>query len=192
MSSNQEKFIEIINKNPNIKAILERADKLGLKDYYLAAGCLAHSVWNHLSGLEITQGIKDYDLVYFDNRDISYEAEDKIIKKAKTLFRDLGVDVEVRNEARVHLWYKEHFGEEIQPYKSLESAVDTFPTTATTIGVRKEDDSYKVYTTYGLDDLFSIRMRANKKQITEEIYLKKVNRWTSIWKSLIVIPWDKR
>jgi len=37
-----------------------------------------------------------------------------------------------------------------------------------------------------------IRMivRPNKRQITKEIYLEKVKRWTKLWSRLKVIPWD--
>ena len=46
----------------------------------------------------------------FDARDLSSEAQDVVIERAAELFADLDVVVEVCNEARVHLWYEEHFG----------------------------------------------------------------------------------
>lgn len=188
-NSNVNKLEEIIMLNPNIKAILDRAPRLGLENYYLAAGCIAHTVWNYLCGLDITNGIKDYDLVYFDKNN-SYEAEDEVIKMGNELFGDLDIDVEIRNEARVHLWYEKHFGESIEPYKSLEEAVSTFPTTATAIGVRRINGKLIVYAPKGFDDLFNLTMRANKAQITEEIYLNKVKRWSKVWTKLKVVQWD--
>ncbi|NIM46756.1 MAG: hypothetical protein GTN40_01190 [Candidatus Aenigmarchaeota archaeon] len=101
----------------------------------------------------------------------------------------MDANIEIRNEARVHLWYEKHFGYKINPYKSLEKAIDTFPTTATTIGVRKDNGKFIIYATYGLDDLLNMVVRANKVKITEEIYLNKVNRWSKIWPQLKVIPW---
>ena len=41
------------------------------------------------------------------------------------------------NETRVHLWYEAHFGYRIDPYASVEDAINTWPTTATSIGVRR-------------------------------------------------------
>jgi hypothetical protein len=88
------------------------------------------------------------------------------------------------------LWYKRHFGYEIQKYKSLESAINTWPTTATAIGVRiEEDNKFKVYAPFGLNDLFGKIVRANKIQITEEIYKNKVVNWLKKWPDLNVIPW---
>jgi hypothetical protein len=33
-------------------------------------------------------------------------------------------------------------------------------------------------------------VRANKVQITREIYEKKAAKWTKLWPELVVIPWD--
>ena len=54
--------------------------------------------------------IRDYDLFYFDDSDLSWEAEDRAIRRCAALFADLGVTVELRNQARVHLWYEMRFG----------------------------------------------------------------------------------
>jgi hypothetical protein len=57
-----------------------------------------------------SEGIKDYDLFYFDDSDLSWEAENEVIRAGEAAFRDLPVAVEIRNEARVHLWYEGRFG----------------------------------------------------------------------------------
>lgn len=184
----EEDFKTIILDNKNIKTILKKTEQLNLPNWYLCAGCLAHTVWNTLSDFEIETGIKDYDVVYFD-RDTSYEKEDEFIVKGKALFRELGVNVEIRNEARVHLWYESHFGRKIKPYRSVEEAIKTFPTTATAIGVRQEKDNLKIFAPFGLDDLLEMVIKPNKAQITEKIYLAKVNRWSKIWPDVKIIPW---
>lgn len=46
----------------------------------------------------------DYDLFYFDDSDISWAAKDLVISRGQELFADVAVDVEIRNQARVHLW----------------------------------------------------------------------------------------
>ena len=118
-------FLAYIHENPVNGQILQLAPLLGVHDWWLTAGALFQTVWNVLEGRDSRAGIKDYDLFYFDE-DTSYEAENAVILRARELFRDLGVDVEVRNEARVHLWYEEHFGVPANPFTSTTDAVDHF------------------------------------------------------------------
>ncbi len=188
MNPQEKELIEIISQNHVIMDILKKTPALKMKDWYLGAGCISQTVWNFKSGFDLNNGISDYDLVYFDDSDTSYEGEDKYIQEGKKLFGD--IPVEIRNQARVHLWYKDHFGNSIDPHISVEDAISTWPTTATAVSVRIEEDGiFKVFAPFGLDNLLSMTVRANKVKITEEIYMKKVNRWIKIWPNLIVIPW---
>ena len=77
----------------------------------------------------------------------------------------------------------------IEPYPSIEAAISSWPTTATCIGVRMQRDDLIVYAPYGLNDLFDMIARPNKVQITEAIYIKKVDRWKTCWPKLQIIPW---
>ena len=86
---------------------------------------LFQTVWNVPDGRDPGVGIRDYDLFYFDE-DTSYEAEDAVIRRARELFKDLGPEVEVRNDARVHLWYEEHIGVPAVPFTSTADAIDHF------------------------------------------------------------------
>lgn len=92
-----------------------------LPDWYVTAGCLFQTVWNVVTDRHPTNGIKDYDVFYFENRDLSWEAEDAVIKAAGEAFAGLPAEVEVRNEARVHLWYEQKFGVACAPYASTEA-----------------------------------------------------------------------
>lgn len=178
--------------NSAITAILDRVPPLKMKNWYLGAGCISQTVWNEMHGFPPGAHIKDYDLIYFDESDLSYEAEDSNIKAAGEAFRDLGVAVEVKNEARVHLWYENHFGYPIQPYRSSEDAIASWPTTATCVGVRRDDEGrFMVYAPFGLQDLFDMIVRPNKRQTTKEVYLEKANRWASLWPDLSVILWEE-
>src|SRR5262249_52254317 len=141
-------------------------------------------------GFDLGAHIKDCDLVYYDPADLSYEAEDVHVRRGRALFADLPVPVEIMNEARVHLWYEDHFGYRIEPYRSVEHAVNSWPTTATSVGVRREPGGdLVVYAPYGLNDLFGLVVRPNKAQITEAIYLEKVERWQRNWPRLRMLPW---
>jgi len=171
-----------------------------MPNWYLGAGCIAQTVWNSLHGFELTRNIQDYDLAYFDSTDLSEETEEKTIRKAQSVLGDLGVTIDVKNEARVHLWYKKHFSSAIRPYRSIEDAISSWPTTATSIGVRYEESgNLLVYAPFGLDDLLSMIVRPNMKQaeyfLTEdestsrEVYNQKAQKWVKAWPKLVVVPW---
>ena len=179
---------EILVQSPVLSEVLRGSPALGLENYYIGAGCICQTVWNYQNGLDPMHGISDIDFVYFDT-DLSYEAEDRIIKRVRQTFRGLPVELDVKNEARVHLWFKERYGYDIDPYTSVESAINTWPTTATAVGVRLENGALSVYAPFGLNDLFGQIIRANKTQITEEPYLQKCKKWTAKWNTLTVIPW---
>lgn len=181
---------ELLQLNEDVQKVLMTVPALGVKNWYLGAGGISQTVWSVLHGFDPKYGIKDYDLVYYDASDLSYETEDGFIRNAKQLFDHVSVPVQVRNEARVHLWYAEKFGHQIRPYKSVEEAIASWPTTATCVAVRYNDGSFQVYAPYGLDDLFAMIVRPNKVLIKKAIYEDKVNRWIRIWPKLHVIPWD--
>ena len=73
--------------------------------------------------------------------DISYEAEDVVIRQVAGAFepplRDL---VEVRNQARVHLWFEAKFGEPYAPLRSTAEALERFVSPLFSVGVRLEAD----------------------------------------------------
>ena len=180
---------EILFLNKYLVQVLEAIKELNIDNCYVGAGAINQTVFNYLHGYDITNNIKDYDIIYFDS-DISYEAEDKIIKKIKKKLSKFPFDLDIKNEARVHLWYKDHFGEEIDPYTSVFDSISNWSTTITCIGVRLEDD-LKVYAPYGLDDLFGLTIRPIKDNMYSEIYEKKIKRWKEIWPKLKVINWEE-
>lgn len=179
---------KVLQYNQTLCRVAEESEKLGLTNYYLGAGCIAQSVWNYQNGNPTLHGIDDIDFVYYDD-DLSLEAENSVVEAVKKRFSDCPLRIDVKNQARVHIWYWSHFGYDIAPYNSLESAINTWPTTATAIGIRQVNGQLKVYAPYGLNDLFSQIVRPNKLQITQEIYEKKVNKWLRNWPSLTIVPW---
>ncbi len=182
---------QVLLRNPVVAEILKLAPTLEMPQWYLGAGCVAQTIWNELHGFDPLNGMKDCDLVYYDSSNISSEAQDVFIERAKKIFSHLPLPVEIVNEARVHLWYEEECGKKIEPYQSVEEAMNEWPTTATGIGVRYDTDGkFVIFAPYGLNDLWEMIVRPNKLKITEEIYLNKVARWTSVWPKLKVIPWN--
>jgi len=188
----KDTLVRIIQENAIILTVLEKAENLNLTDYYIGAGCIAQTVWNYMSGFELNHGISDIDFVYFDPKDLSFSAEDRVIQEAKNLFAGIPVCVDIKNQARVHLWYEQRFGYVINSYNTLEEAVNSWPTTATSVGLRKTGGGHwRVYAPYGLNDLFGKIVRANKLQITKEIFEKKIGKWALYWSDLTIIPWDE-
>ena len=169
---------------------LERLADLGLPDWYLGAGGIAQTVWNAAHDKPPAEDISDYDIVYFDASDVTEAGENEVTANVRAAMADLPMAVDVKNQARVHLWYRRRFGYDIVPYTSIEDAIATWPTTATAIGVRLTHGRPRVFAPFGLDDLLRLVVRANRVQITPEIYRRKVARWHRHWPNLTVLPWE--
>jgi hypothetical protein len=175
--------------NPVAQVMLTVGVELALPDWYFGAGGIAQTVWNLRHGFDPAAGIKDYDLVYFDPADLSDEAERQNEVEVARRLSEFGVVVDVKNEARVHLWYGERFGRHLDPYSSTEEAIATWPTTASSVGVRHDRDGFVVCAPFGLADLLGMVARPNKAIVSRDVYEEKVSRWAARWPHLRVIPW---
>ena len=180
----------IVGDSPLLAEVLDRWREIALPDGWLVAGAVAQTVWNRLFGWPATHGIDDIDLVYFDAGDLSEEAEARHASRVASAFRHLPVRLDVKNQARVHLWYEARFGYPIEPYRSVASAIATFPTTATAIGIRPGRSGLEIEAPFGLVDLLAGKVQPNKAQITREIYAAKVTRWRRFWPGLAIVEWD--
>ncbi|MBY5635920.1 nucleotidyltransferase family protein [Rhizobium leguminosarum] len=180
----------VVLKSPLLSALLHNWDKVALPDSWLVAGAIAQTVWNHTFGFPLAHGINDIDIVYFDALDHSEDAEVEHSARVQRTFSDLPVWIDVKNEARVHLWYEAKFGYPVKPYTSTTDAIATFPTTATAVGLCPRNGSLELCAPFGLSDLLDGVVRPNKTQIRREIYEKKVNRWLKVWPNLSVVGWD--
>lgn len=178
----------MLRGNPWIAAVLGRFAAIDLPDAWLVAGAVVQTVWNHQFGLPATTGITDLDLVYFDP-DLSEATEVVHANRLRALFADLPVWLDVKNQARVHLWYAAKFGVPLEPYRSTAHAIASYPTTATATGVRMTGDRFEVCAPFGVADLLSGVVRPNQVLVTEPVYAAKVARWQAIWPGLRVMPW---
>ncbi len=190
MSETDLQFLErAIRSSPVLGPVLDRWAEVRLPDAWLAAGAVAQTVWNAKLGYPPDHGIRDVDIVYFDGEDLTVESEQAEAQRIASLFAHSSVRCDVKNEARVHLWYEARFGSAIAPYRSTEDAIATFPTTATAIGVRRTGGRFEISAPFGLTDLFHLIVRPNKTQINEEIYEAKLSRWRKYWPPLDIRPW---
>lgn len=179
-----------LRRNELLVETLASATELDLPGWYLSSGCLFQTVWNVITDRPPTEGIKDYDLFYFDDTDLSWAAEDEVIKTGARIFADVPAVVEIRNEARVHLWYEDHFGVPCAPYDSTESAIDSFAATTCSLGVRQTAaGDWRVYAPHGFADVFNMVVRPNPGQAPREVYETKTRRWQAQWPDLTVLPW---
>lgn len=139
----------------------------------LSFGALFGTVWNSVSGQPPEAQIGDYDVFYWDT-DTSYEAEDAVIRRADALFADalfadLGspVPIQVRNQARVHLWFAQKSGLTRPPLTSVRDGIRQFLVECTCVGV---DSCGELYAPFGLADLRAGRLRPNLANHTPSLY----------------------
>ncbi len=188
-SDPRARFLDIVLRNETVRVLTDRLTYLELPDSYLAAGCLAQTVWNHVSGYPPSHGITDYDVLYCDLDDLSWEGEDRIIRRCAEAFADLDVDVQVRNQARVHLWYPGKFGVPHQQLRSTQEGIDSFLHCSSAVGLRKTPGGYEVYAPFGLDDVFGMVVRPNYLYDLPGPYEEKAARWRRTWPGVAVAPW---
>lgn len=181
----------IIRAEQFLMEALKGLRKLDLPDSWIVSGAIYNTVWNQLTGRPSAHGIKDIDVFYFDDRDTSYEAEDLVIQRAAPVFAGLPVPVEIRNQARVHLWYPEHFGVPCEPLLSCEESIRCFASKTHAVGVRLcPDDSLDIVAPYGLDDIFAFRVVPNHvRPHNGRTHEQKALRARSNWPELTVLPW---
>jgi hypothetical protein len=183
-------FQAALRQNQTLMRVLGNAAQMGLPGWYLVAGCLYQTVWNVVTGQPPEAGILDYDLAYFDGSDLSWDAEDAVIQAGRRIFGDLPAPVQIRNQARVHLWYEPKFGLACPPHPSTEAAIDTFETTTACLGVRTEPGGrWRIYAPHGFADVFNLVVRPNPALAPREVYQAKTARWQRQWPGLTVLPW---
>jgi uncharacterized protein len=165
--------------------VLSVARRLCLPDWLVFSGAVYQPVLNQLTGRPLDYVIKDYDLGYFNASDLSYEAEDAVIRRVNAAFDEpLRSMVEVRNQARVHLWFEAKFGELYTSLSCTAEALERFASPMFAVGVRLEsDDRLHIDAPFGLADLFALRLRSNPRRKTVHFartYANVQRRWPEV------------
>ena len=184
----EARLAEIVRADPALMHVLRTAQTLALPDWMIFSGAVYQTVWNALAGRPIDYGRKDYDLGYFDP-DTSWDAEDVVIRRVADAFEEpFRSQVEVRNQARVHLWFKDRFGEDYAPLSSTSEALARFVAPAFAVGVRLEpDDRLTVAAPFGLDDVFDRVIRPNPNRPRARGWVRAVASALSRWPEVRVI-----
>jgi hypothetical protein len=181
----EEDFRRIVEADPNIAALLAAMRTFDAPDLWLVSGVLFQTVWNVLEDRPRGHGILDVDLFYFDP-DPSEEAEDRWIKRAAAHFAFAWREVQLRNQARVHLWYPKKFA---VPYPQLRSSCDgirQFLMPACMVGINA---NLEIFAPLGLDDIFDRVIRPNPlwRGPPRPRYLEKARRYMRDWPTVRLI-----
>lgn len=173
-----------------LRAARAAAAGVGLVQYRVVAGVLYGAVWNALTGRAAGYGLNDIDIAYFDAADLSYAAEDAAIAAAAPYFSGLPAPAQLRNQARVHLWYPRRFGGAYPPLGSVEEGVRRYATRAHAVAARLEpDDRLDVYAPFGLRDVFQMRLTPNHALENRETHTRKSARIRALWPEIQATPW---
>ncbi len=181
----ETRLIDIVRANADLMHVLRVMRDLDLPDWRLFSGAVYQSVWNERTGRAPGYGVKDYDIGYFDP-DTSWDAEDEVIKRVAAAFTtELRDIVEVRNQARVHLWHPQKFGGSYAALRNTDEALTRFVAPCFAVGVRlEEDDEITVTAPFGLDDVFNLTIRPTPDRPLandwERIVEKAKARWTEL------------
>lgn len=178
-------FEAAVLANPFNEELIGRLGAIGLKECYLTAGCLFQSLWNQISGRSPEWGIKDYDVFYFDDSDLSWNAENRVIRTVTDAMAGLPIQIEVRNQARVHLWYRERFGSDYPQLTSARSGIDLYLISCTCVGI--DARTGELYAPNGLADLASGLLRMNPRNPMSDLFKAKAESYRERWPWLEIV-----
>lgn len=181
--------VQLCLMNPVNAALVDRFARFGIQDWWLTAGCLVQTIWNLRTGRPAAQGIKDYDIFYYAD-DLSAEAENEVIAQCREAFADLGVKLDVRNQARVHLWYPDKFGIAYPPLANASEGILRFPSRTSALGLKRTGEEFiDLFAPFGLDNVWNLVMAPNRSLPIPNIYAEKAERWRQTWPTLTVHAW---
>ena len=183
----EQRLKDILSSDPVMMRVLQGTRELQLPDWRVFSGAVYQRVWNHLTGRAVDYGIKDYDIGYFDP-DTSWDAEDVWIKRFAVHFDDpLSEQVEVRNQARVHLWFPEKFGQPYTPLTHTDEALLRFVAPCFAVGVRLESDGdISIAAPLGLGDMFDLTIRPMPDRPVAKDWDRIVTKLQARWPELVV------
>ena len=180
----------VVRAAPRLMQVLRSARGLDLPDWLIMSGAIYQPVLNQLTGRAPDHGLKDYDLGYFDASDVSYDAEDVVIRRVAAAFDEpLNRLVEVRNQARVHLWFEGKYGEAYSPLGSTAEALRRFVSPMFAVGVRLDaEDRLLIEAPFGLADLFAMKLQPNRERPVIASYERIAASAKARWPEIVVEP----
>ena len=185
-----QRLREIVWADPLTRAALLIARELDLPDWRIVSGAVYNTVWNHLTGRSSGYGINDIDLAYFDASDVSYEAEDRVIRRATAAFAGLSKPLEARNQARAHLWVPDKFGIDYPQLRRTDDALENYASKTHAVAVSlMQNDVIDVAAPFGLEAIFAMRVTPNRVHDNRVTHESKSARIQELWPEVVVDPW---
>lgn len=181
----RENLMDLIGQHEIMMAVLDHARKLGLSSWAIGAGAIRALVWDELHGMKVPSQVPDWDLIYYDTTS-SNDDDAAIRAHMRDAFPQFEWDVV--NQAHVHRWLEIHLGHSISPFPDLPSAIASWPEIATCVGVSLEESGQvKIHAPYGLQDLFSLRLRRNVACLDREAFATRrlTKQWGRHWPQLV-------
>lgn len=189
MDSSPDRLIAIARASPWFMPALRAVRELGLASWCIGAGAVRNLVWDALHERSTPSALSDIDVAYFDASVVSPQPDAELERRLETLLPT--ALWEVTNQAGVHHWFEDLFGNPVTPLRSLEEAVASWPEYATCVGLTlSEDDSMRVIAPHGLDDLFALVVRRNPTRVSSDTYRQRVEqkRYAERWPGVKVVP----
>lgn len=177
----EDKISQLIEADDWTMKVLNAASTLNLPDWWIGAGFLRNKIWNFMEG-KSPELSRDVDLVYFDSKNKTEEADWNYDAKMSLLYPF--AEWEVRNQARMH--YVNNF----EPFMSTSDGIAHWVETATCIGVRLTGKRLEYLFCYGTADLFGLVARptpyfsADKELLKKFFYRIDEKNWKNKWPHL--------
>jgi hypothetical protein len=177
-------FVKTIDGIPQILNAIRT-----LPNAWVGAGIIFQNVWNVIHDYEVNTHIKDIDIFYWDNNDLSWASENNAIRFLTNKLPDVAIPFDVKNIARIHLWYEKRFGIAKTPYFSVQESISTWPVIGACMAMRIHDGKIEFIAPHGFQDMFSLRVRPNKVLVDKGIYENKAIKWQEQWPRLSLESW---
>ncbi|WP_422010939.1 nucleotidyltransferase family protein [Roseateles sp.] len=178
----------LVRATPWFMAALRAGRELRLAQWCIGAGALRNLVWDALHD-QPPSALPDVDFAFFCAADVGADRDAALQRRLGELCP--GLPWEVTNQADVHLWFEAHFGHAVEPLRSLQDAVATWPEPATAVGVWLDaHDDLHVIAPLGLDDLLGLRVRRNPRRVSVATYRERCasKRYAERWPRVCVEP----
>jgi hypothetical protein len=180
-----EKLEAIIRADGWLWGILEAARAVDAPDWLVGGGVLRTRVWDALYRVPEPTPIADVDVAFFDPADLSPDRDAAVT--AALLRERPDITWEATNQAAVHLWYTDHFGDPVAPLESSADGVGTWPETATSVAMRLlPDDRLHMVAPCGLADLLGGILRRNPRRVSAALFAARLankrirERWAQV------------
>ena len=139
----ESEFLALALSNRANAQILARLPALGLADCWLVSGCLFQTRVERdgrPSAGTRHQGLRS---VLFRSGHAPGRRKTRPSSAANAAFADLGVVIELRNQARVHLWYATKFGAPYPPLARATDGIDRFLSRNCMVGIRPNGQGFE-------------------------------------------------